>query len=552
MAASITDLDRSVNSWLAWYRVRQMVNWAGRGLTLGLMVAFGFTLVARLRAVYTLDQLVQITVLASALGALWGAGVALLWPHSRMGAARYFDLAFDLGERTSTAFELAQQKINAPNWLIQQQLDDAVDAASHVEPRAALPIRVTRLELLSLLLAAALVTASLVIPNEQFAVLARQQAVKQAVAEQVEQLEVIRQQIEENNTLTEGQKEELTKPLNEAIKQLQEGDLTQEQALSTLSEAEQQLRQLADPNALAQAQALQQAGAQLSHNQQTQAFGEALQNNDLTGAAQALANMDVSNLTPAEQQQLASSLEQAAQQLQSTNPQLAQQLQQAADALRNGDTAAAQAALNSAAQTMASTASQVAQAQAASTAANQVGSGSQSVAQAGSGQQGQQGQGGQGQGQQGQGQGQGQGEGQGQGQGQGEGSGQGQGGQGGGGAGRGEGDGASQGGEAGGSPSNNNGPGDGGIREYEPIYSPYRLGGAGGPEVQLPEGGNGDPGNEIVGEGPGTVPDNGESHVPYSEVYNQYNDAAQHAIDSDEVPSTLKPVVRDYFSSLEP
>ncbi|MEK7310973.1 MAG: hypothetical protein AAB382_03280, partial [Chloroflexota bacterium] len=70
MAASITDLDRSVNSWLAWYRVRQMVNWAGRGLTLGLMVAFGFTLVARLRAVYMLDQLVQITVLASALGAL--------------------------------------------------------------------------------------------------------------------------------------------------------------------------------------------------------------------------------------------------------------------------------------------------------------------------------------------------------------------------------------------------------------------------------------------------------------------------------------------------
>ncbi|MEK7311894.1 MAG: hypothetical protein AAB382_07970, partial [Chloroflexota bacterium] len=117
---------------------------------------------------------------------------------------------------------------------------------------------------------------------------------------------------------------------------------------------------------------------------------------------------------------------------------------------------------------------------------------------------------------------------------------------------RGEGDGASQGGEAGGSPSNNNGPGDGGIREYEPIYSPYRLGGAGGPEVQLPENGNGDPGNEIVGEGPSTVPDNGESHVPYSEVYSQYNDAAQHAIDSDQVPSTLKPVVRDYFSSLEP
>src|SRR6185503_6294303 len=114
MTATINDLQHSLNSWLAWFRVRQMVHWAGRGLTLGLMVAFGFTLVARVRAVFGLDQLMQITVVSAGLGLVWGALAAWLWPYSRQTAARYFDLAFDLGERTSTAFELAQQKIAAP------------------------------------------------------------------------------------------------------------------------------------------------------------------------------------------------------------------------------------------------------------------------------------------------------------------------------------------------------------------------------------------------------------------------------------------------------
>ncbi|MBI5829867.1 MAG: hypothetical protein HZB20_10110 [Chloroflexi bacterium] len=542
MAPSISELEHTLSSWLSWYRFRRMVNWAGRGLTLGLMIAFGFAVVARLRAVLSLEQLIQIAVLASALGAGWGAVAAWLWPTSQSAAARYFDLQFGLGERTSTALELARRKIVAPEWLARDQLADALNAARAVNPRARLPIHVRRIEWVSLLLAAALVAASLAIPNRQFAVLAQQQAVQQAVAQQVKALEAIRQQIKDDPRLTDAQKEQLTQPLNEAIAQLQTGALTRQQAVSALTQAQQQLQQLADPNALAQGQALQSAGQQLSQNSASQAVGEALQNNDLNAAAQALGSIDTSQMSAAQQQQLAQSLSQAASQLQSTNPQLAQQLQSAADALQNGDTQAAQSALSSAANALSAQASQVTTAQAAAAAAGQVANGQQSMAQAGQAQQGAQGQGQggqQGQGQNGQSQ-NGQGASQGQGQGQG------------GGAGRGESDGGTgQGGEAGSTTGpSNNGPGDGGVRTYEPIYSPYHLGGTGGPEAPLA--GTGDPGSEVVGEGPSRPPTSGAAQVPYNEVYDQYYQSAQYAIDSGAVPPGFKPVIKDYFSSLEP
>lgn len=546
MTAPIVELEQAVDRWRAWYRVRQMVNWAARGLALGLMAAFGLTLVARLRAVFSFDQLIQYVVAAGALGLIAGALAALLRPRSRLAAARYFDRVFDLCERTSTAFELAQRKIDAPEWLAEQQLADAVQAAQTVQARALLPIRLALRDLLAVLLAAALTSAALIIPNEQFAVLAQQRAVQQAVAREVKQLEAIRRQVESNNQLNEEQMAELMKPLNEAIQQLQTGDLSQEQVVSILSQAEGELRQLADPSAMQQAQALQSAGQQLAQNDQTRAAGELLQNNDLSGAASALNNLNVSQLSGAEQQQLASSLEQAAQSLAGTNPEVADRLQQAADALRRGDAQSAQNALNEASQQLQATASQVAQAQAASLAAQQVGADRQSIAQTG--------------GQfapQGAGQGPAQAQGAGQAQEQGpnvqgpiQGQGQGQG-QGAGGAGRGESNNNAPGGQAGtNSIGGSNGPGDGGLNQYEPIYAPYRLGGSGGPEVGLP--GAGDAGSQVVGQGPSRPPTEGGAQVPYSQVYQQYNQAAQHAISSGQAPVRLKPVIRNYFSSLEP
>ena len=40
--------------------------------------------------------------------------------------------------------------------------------------------------------------------------------------------------------------------------------------------------------------------------------------------------------------------------------------------------------------------------------------------------------------------------------------------------------------------------------------------------------------------------------VPYNQVYSDYANAANHALDSGYVPLGLRDVVRDYFTSLEP
>jgi hypothetical protein len=93
-----------------------------------------------------------------------------------------------------------------------------------------------------------------------------------------------------------------------------------------------------------------------------------------------------------------------------------------------------------------------------------------------------------------------------------------------------------------------NEPGDGGLREFEAIYAPQRLGGEGGPEMELPWGS--DPG-ELVRELPSN-PEIGQSTVPYNQVYAVYYDAANQALEEQHIPLVLRGYVRDYFSSLEP
>ena len=95
-----------------------------------------------------------------------------------------------------------------------------------------------------------------------------------------------------------------------------------------------------------------------------------------------------------------------------------------------------------------------------------------------------------------------------------------------------------------------NAPGDGGLREFESIYAPQRLGGEGGLEMELPQG---DPlqAGELVRE-LASNPEIGQSTVPYNQVYGNYVDAANQALREQHIPLGLRGYVRDYFSSLEP
>jgi hypothetical protein len=44
----------------------------------------------------------------------------------------------------------------------------------------------------------------------------------------------------------------------------------------------------------------------------------------------------------------------------------------------------------------------------------------------------------------------------------------------------------------------------------------------------------------------------GDSTVPYNQVFRDYERAMQDALDSDYIPIGVKDIIRSYFSSLEP
>ena len=98
-------------------------------------------------------------------------------------------------------------------------------------------------------------------------------------------------------------------------------------------------------------------------------------------------------------------------------------------------------------------------------------------------------------------------------------------------------------------PQNNNPDGQG-QGQYDPVYAPQRIDGqsANDQQVQL----SGDASQSPVQEGDFSQNPNGNVNVPYDQVFSDYSDAANRALESDYIPLGLRDVVRDYFSSLEP
>jgi len=516
--------------WMRWQRTRRSAIWAVRGSAIGLTLALLLGLLGLVQGWYLRAEFLALVAALTLTATLVTSLVAVFWPILHLEAARAFDLEFHLGERISTALELHQHPEKIPAEMLHRQLEDALAAAQTVQPRRDLPLKIHRLEALAAL--ALLLVLGVVYMRGETAFQAAQQArnVQKAVEQQAETIEELLKKVETNPALTEEQKKALSTPLEQALNDLQENPGL-ESSVSTLVSTGEKLQALTDPQAAQTAQALQQAGTELAKQEGSplQSVGEQLAQGNPLAAANQLANLDLSQLSPEQAAQTAEHLSQMAESLQSTNPQLAQQLNQAAEALQNGDTAAAQQALNQAAQSLAQTGQQQAMNQAAGQAAQQMQQGAGQVVAAG---------GGQPTAQTGQGSGASQNPQNGQGSGAGAGSGQGSNPQ-------------ANGSEAGAAPiPQNNGPSDGGETSYEQIYAPTLLGGEGGPQVGLSTG-NGENG-EIIGQGPVTPGQESPSMVPYTEVWAQYEAANRRAIENGQIPFEFTQIIRNYFDSLKP
>jgi hypothetical protein len=517
-----------LRQWHGRRRQSEALLWLPRGLLAGLLAAGTLAALARVRPLLTNEELLAWTALLAGAGLL--LSLLFLWLGHRRALIRqahFADHHFGLQERVSTALEIQTGRLEVPTELARRQLADTLRAAARVDLPRALPLRFNRQDLFILLLAAALLSAAVLLPNPQEEVLLRQREIEKTTAEQIQALEAIVEEIRHNPALSAEQQEALVAPIQHAIEELQAGGVNQEQLVAVLSEAEADLRELGrSQNQEALRQQLQAAGQPLADNPAAADLGRQLQSGNLSRAGAAAAQLadNLPNLTTEQLAALAEDLAATAEALQDVDSQLAGEFARAAQALRDGDTAAQQAAqqaLREAAATLQQRAQQQAAAQQAGEAAAQLAQGRQEATQVG---------------QEG---GPGSEPAAGQLPAPGTGAGAVE-------SGQAAGEDGSQGQTAAPLPGGGQGP-----NVFAPNFAD--LDEFEGVAVELPAECRVNPAEcgLLIDERP-TAFDDAASVIPYHHVFGEYRDAAYDALSGDYIPLGLKGYVRDYFSSLEP
>lgn len=349
-----TYLTRHIQRWDRRVKLLTSLVWGPRALILGVMFGIALAVISRFRPWYLPGQILLATVLVCIALLIGSLGWLWLWPRSVPRRAQHFDYRFDLKERVSTALELAGSALPVPAELRDRQLQDAVGVAEQVDVRAKLPVRLRWLELAALVFLIIVFAYLLLLPNPKTDELLAQRQWQNTLDAQVDDLENAIERIESNPELSEAEQQALTDPLNEALDILNQENVSQQEAVAALAEAQQSLDELSDGMTSDQETAYQDAASELAGSEMTSDLAEGLNKPDLGQTADALEQLaeDIGeqDMTQAEREGLAESLEAAAEQLEESNPALAEKLREAAQALREDDTEAAQEALREAAE----------------------------------------------------------------------------------------------------------------------------------------------------------------------------------------------------------
>jgi hypothetical protein len=450
------------------------------------------------------------------------------WP-SWTEVARFADSGLGGRDRLVTALEFAGEG----GWLYQRQRQDAALFAGAVRLTDLGPFN-WPWRTLAIAIATAVATAVLaLLPNPAVQQLRQHRAAVAAQDRAGDQVGAIaRQAAGQSRPGEDPQKRQaLTQDLQKGSDAVRKAPDPQS-ALASLSQAQDQLRQLQDPALGTKQDAAAAAGRTLAGNPQASKVGAALAAQDMKSAQSELNNLAQSlpSLSQQQQQQLADSLAQASASA-SGDPKLQQSLKKASDALKKGEIPTAQQALQQAAQESQSVkASEDFQGD-VNQAVNGLQQAKAPLAQQASGQTGQgqdQGQGAQGQGAQSQAA-----------QGQAAGA-PAQGGQGQGAPTQGQGQSAQGQGSSGGTGSGGSGSGGGsGTAGSKPA--------AGSEKVYVPGQAQGVSGNGTP-DGSGQGVQNGL--LPYDQVLGQYQDAALSQVNRADIPEQERQLVQQYFNNL--
>jgi hypothetical protein len=484
----------------------------------------------------------------------------VLKPLSLMQIARQVDLELSLKERLSTAFALqnepapfseqimALQQVDAsqiakaqpagrislstPN-LTHLQRNDALSVAAMIVPAEAFVLNwlIRPLATGAILISISIILASSLIPNPQSLILKQRAELQQAAKEQAQQIEKARQEIEGSKEISPEMREELVRQLAELTKNLQRNPGDLEQALVDLSKLEQELKRKIDPN-LASRQALLESLA----SQLAQATGEQKSQDASQASEQALDQLaeQIKKMDENQRQQLAQNLAQAAAQAgQSGDTQLSQALASLAQAVQSGDAQSIQKASQDAKTALADMKNQMADQAALQRALAQANASQQALAQ--TGRQVAQSNGNSNQANPGSNPGNGQ-----------------------------------TGGprvSGGGTKANKLPPATGGRRSVNPqgnapnapatpldsqVYAPWQKTATNGSQIFIP-GQETQQGQTTSTQSQNPMPGIANpALIPYAQVFYNYMNAANQAIDQNYIPTNLVDYVRLYFSSLEP
>jgi len=519
-----------LRQWQRWTRLQKSVYYGLRGLALGLLISAIAAIFLIPSNNLLISEYFVLLIASGLLGLTVGAGIAWLWPQSRLKIAREYEQVFDLKERISMAIELRQLEDVDQAWQ-QLQLNDALEATKQIILKDGLQWHIPTLEISLLLISFGLVLGSWFYGERSFQQAETNAQNQQLVKDEVENLKELITNIENSEQLSDETKEAVIVPMQESLEKMKQAE-SPEEAVSALSEAQQTLEEFIQ-SGREEFEGLQAAGEELAKNQDSpiNLTGKALSQGDFQAAAESLATLDLSGLNPEELASLSEQFMDMAQGLANSSPELEKQFQQAAEALQSQDLQAAQEAIEKASESISNSTQRAEASEAARKSAAELAnmqsqlmaamfegapqnndmetSSSESPASEQKGGFGSHASGGEFE------------------------------------------ESRTPGKEAGLTPlTQSNLSGNSSEKQYDSVYAPQRLGGTSETELSLSPGDVAD--NNAIGGISSTFTQNAQSSVPYSEVYSSYEESTQQALESGSIPLSLQPIVREYFSSLNP
>jgi len=521
-----------LHQWVRYLRLQKAIYWGARGLIIGILSSGVVAIFLIPNSSLLLSEYFTWLFVSGILGLISAAGIAFFWPRPQLKLARSYDRIFNLKERVSTAVELSQSEAVNQSWQ-ELQLGDALEATGTISPKDGIKWHFPKSEIWGVLVALTIVLGTWFYGQASFQQAESRAKNQKLIEAEVDNLEELITDIESREQLSVDAKESISTPLKKSLDDMKNAD-SLEKAVSILSETQQTIEEL-NFSGSTEFEGLQGAGEQLAkkENSQLNLTGDALRQGDLQRAAENLAALDLSKINPQALAGLAEQLKEMAEQLGNSSPEFAEQLQKVSEAIQNDDIQSAQEAISNASEALSESAQRVAASDTAqkttdtlaesqgrlmaasmfegmaqnSGAKNDSGDHPEGEQKGSFGSQ----------------------------------------------AGSGEFEASkTPGKEAGLTPltQNNQAGGENSEKQYDSVYAPQRLGGSS--ETELSLGSGSDSASNAIGSVGNSSEQNAQSFVPYSEIFSNYDESIQQAFENGVVPLALQPLIRDYFSSLDP